>query len=216
MDKILHYLYLIIDEENRKYIGVTNNPDRRYREHCNSDKFLSNIIFNVICEGNKNFIYYLEKKYVEKYNPYYNKTSGGIGGNGCKGEEHWNSFLKGKDIINIRELYATKIYTQFEIGKMYNIDNIRVSQITTGKDWKHIEGSITFSENRGAKGSSNHHAKLAERDVLDIREINKICNMKLTGKIVSESYGITISSANKILRGDSWKHVGGPIRGIHG
>jgi DNA-binding MarR family transcriptional regulator len=60
-------------------------------------------------------------------------------------------------------------------------------------------------------GSTNNVAKLTESDVLAIRE------RAAAGEILNnlaEEYGVTSIVISKIVRGLSWKHVGGPLTNI--
>ena len=97
-----YYLYKITNLVNGKlYIGVTNNPDKRKRQHLYEDKKNKNplikaaiakygvesLMFEVICIGNQEYIYDLERKAVEAYGSMdhgYNLTPGGRGGLGNK------------------------------------------------------------------------------------------------------------------------------------
>lgn len=60
-------------------------------------------------------------------------------------------------------------------------------------------------------GSSNHVAKLTESDVLAIRERAAAGEVLNTMAI---EYGVTSIVISKIVRGLSWKHVGGPLTNI--
>lgn len=97
-----YYLYKITNLVNGKlYIGVTNNPDKRKRQHLYEEKKNKNplikaaiakygvesLMFEVICIGNQEYIYDLERKAVEAYGSMdhgYNLTPGGRGGLGNK------------------------------------------------------------------------------------------------------------------------------------
>lgn len=97
-----YYLYKITNLVNGKlYIGVTNNPNKRKRQHLYEDKNNKNplikaaiakygvesLMFEVICIGNQEYIYDLERKAVEAYGSMdhgYNLTPGGRGGLGNK------------------------------------------------------------------------------------------------------------------------------------
>lgn len=71
----------------------------------------------------------------------------------------------------------------------------------------------------GAEGSTNSHAVLTEDQVVEIRKA--FAAGSTNPQALARNYGITASSVNAILRGRTWRHVGGPIsaadrRGRHG
>lgn len=102
MQEEVHYLYKITNLVNGKlYIGVTKNPKHRMRQHFHNKKQNKNSIirkavnkygpenfkFEVVCIGNKEYIYDLEVKVIALYNTIedgYNIKPGGIGGAGHK------------------------------------------------------------------------------------------------------------------------------------
>lgn len=57
---------------------------------------------------------------------------------GPQGERNGQSKLTRDAVIKIRELYATKRYTQKEIGHMFGVTRGAVSSIILGNHWKHI------------------------------------------------------------------------------
>lgn len=61
----------------------------------------------------------------------------------------------------------------------------------------------------GAKGSRNSYAKVDEALVLEIREKYATRNYYLSE--LSKEYNIHFGTISYIVRGDTWKHVGGPI-----
>ncbi len=57
---------------------------------------------------------------------------------GARGEENGSARLKGADVIAIRALYASGNYTHAKLGKMYDMSQVTIGEITRGKTWKHI------------------------------------------------------------------------------
>lgn len=106
----MQYIYKISFSNNQKvYIGKTNNPSKRWREHKNNIKNginyaiydairkygIRNTIFEVIAtclENTKECADYCEKLIIKQYDSFgkngYNMTPGGDG-SGC-GKEHYN------------------------------------------------------------------------------------------------------------------------------
>jgi hypothetical protein len=104
----IHYLYKITNKVNGKlYIGVTKNP--KHRQECHFGKVSQerlvnkavskygkdNFSFDIICIGEKHYIYNLEIEAIKAYNSNatcghgYNVCSGGFkGDSGNKGRKH--------------------------------------------------------------------------------------------------------------------------------
>jgi len=61
--------------------------------------------------------------------------------------------------------------------------------------------------NKIPRGEQHGNAKLTEKIIIDIR--NRHANGEKTSHLAKE-YGIPDTDINRIKRGDSWKHVGGP------
>ncbi len=55
-----------------------------------------------------------------------------------KGEKKGNSRFKNTDIISLRELNNTGIYTQEELANMFDVTKNYISRIVTRKIWKSI------------------------------------------------------------------------------
>jgi DNA-binding XRE family transcriptional regulator len=54
------------------------------------------------------------------------------------GEKHGKSKLTEKDVIQIRNLYNSKKYTQKELAAKFEVARVTISDITRGKLWKHL------------------------------------------------------------------------------
>lgn len=54
------------------------------------------------------------------------------------GEKHGMSFLKEKDVKEIRNLYKSGNYTQREIATIYNVTRYTISDIILKRSWRHI------------------------------------------------------------------------------
>ena len=57
-----------------------------------------------------------------------------------KGEEHWDAKLTEEQVIEIRNKYVPKIYTQEMLAKEYNVSRSTIKFILNGTIWKHIAG----------------------------------------------------------------------------
>ena len=59
-------------------------------------------------------------------------------GRQAKGSENGNSKLTKLQVEEIREFYATGSYTQRYMANMFSVDQSLISDIVTGKIWKHL------------------------------------------------------------------------------
>lgn len=57
----------------------------------------------------------------------------------CGGINNVKVKLTENDVREIREFYATNLYSQSEIGKMYDVDQTQISMIVLRKNWKHVK-----------------------------------------------------------------------------
>ena len=61
-----------------------------------------------------------------------------ISGNAPKGEDHKLSKLTEQDVIEIREKYIPRKYSQYKLAQEYGVTRTAIEQITTGRNWKHL------------------------------------------------------------------------------
>ena len=59
--------------------------------------------------------------------------------------------LKESDVIAIRELYATGMYSFGYIGEMFLISAVQTSNIVKGKQWSTVSGPISFGNKRSGR-----------------------------------------------------------------
>lgn len=70
-------------------------------------------------------------------------------------------------------------------------------------DWMAIGGSVT-------RGEANVHAKLTEASVLEIREA--VLTRGERPGAMARRFGVSAALVSMVVRGDIWKHVGGPTK----
>lgn len=142
-------------------------------------------------------------------------------GRDIQGEKHHLSKLTKDEVVEIRKKYATENYQFQELADEYDVNRPQIGNIISGRKWDHADGPI-FSkeeiaeirknnfpdENEENQGSGNGQSKLTEKDVKEIRE--KYHNKDVYQKHLAEDYGITRGAVGSIVRGDTWKNVGGP------
>ena len=55
-----------------------------------------------------------------------------------QGEKHWKHVLTVDDILMIRKLYATREYTQKELGDKFKVIPSNISRIINNIYWRHV------------------------------------------------------------------------------
>ena len=148
MDTDVHYLYLIVKDCGSRYIGVSTDPKNRFKQHLtgrgNPYLINSNSKLFIIDSGEKDYIYNLEIEYIEELKPELNRASGGQGGftgNYALGENHGNSKLTTKDIIDIIDSFNEGCSIK-ELADLYSISYSCCNRICNRKSWKHIDKPV--------------------------------------------------------------------------
>lgn len=186
----MYYLYEIKNlKSNNSYIGQTNNPDRRWREHKSAAfnihnpsydyplyrairKYgLNNFSFSIIEKNipTEKEINNLEIKYIEKYG-YYNIAEGGSLREDLKilsKEESKNLIL---DLKNNNLLYI-------DICNKYDISMTLVSNINYGNRYFNINEKYPIRKTKKNKEEYSEMINLLENSFLSFSEIGKILNI---------------------------------------
>lgn len=193
-----HYLYLITRLDGEQYVGVTNNPDRRLKEHYYGSgnfklKGEKGLKIEILLTGEKGFIYAKEAEYINKY-----KASLNVHPGGCfpynepdrSGEKNGKAKFTERDVIDIRLSYS-KGESQQSIAARYNRPAVTISKIVTGKTWPKSPGPI-------AKPAQGRRANsLTEEQKSQIKELH---NKGLSGPEINELTGISLTSIYRYRR----------------
>lgn len=164
----MHYLYLLTDvESDKKYIGVTSNPDRRLADHKygRGSRLLKGkeLKFQILVQGSEDFIYSIENKAIQEFDTIYpkgfNLGIGGIGGNisDRKGSLNTQAKLEDRDVIKIRNILYNKEATHQEMADAYGVTRETISTLARGDSWAHVGGPLS------------KRRLLSEKDVLEIK-----------------------------------------------
>jgi hypothetical protein len=71
-------------------------------------------------------------------------------------------------------------------------------------------GMVTHPESRW-RGEVHHSARLTEQQVIEIREA---AAQRVATRVLATMYPVSPGTINEIIRGEKWKHVGGPRRRV--
>lgn len=145
MNEEIHYLYLITREDGETYIGVSKHPDRRKMEHYSSangckDLRHRNFTMKLLCAGEKEYIYNLERLTIKEFEPSLNKAPGGsFAFNHIKGEEHPFAILNDDVVLEIKNiLVADRNFSIQKLADKYGVSRTCIAHIANNKTWKHL------------------------------------------------------------------------------
>ena len=112
----------------------------------------------------------------------------------ARGSRHVFAKLTEDMVVYIRNLRASGT-SQIEISKQFNLDHTTVSNICTGKTWRHAGGPL-------------NSYRITEEAVLKIRELRAA---RVSLKDLAEQFGVACSTISCICTGKTWRNVGGPL-----
>lgn len=219
------YIYIITNNINKKvYIGQTNDPKRREREHFSfgyiKDKKEIKILYNAMIKyGIQNFNFSIiegpvenynerEKFWIEHYNSLtpngYNMTEGGEEPPVFHGETHPMSTHIAKEIEQIQKYLKENKKSILEIAKEFNYNVSSVNRINQGQLW--YDEKLTYPIR--IENTKQFKQERMESIIQDLLYTN------LTQKQISEKYGISRTTVTAINRGQNFKqdNIDYPIR----
>jgi hypothetical protein len=130
-------------------------------------------------------------------------------GRGARGDDHGQSKLTTDRVLAIRRRYSEG-ETQEELGEEFCVSIPTISRIVHGHEWSHVEGPLLNGVSvRRSRGVQQHLAKLTPEKVLEIRHRHEAGE---TQTCLGEEFGVDVSTIGNVVRGETWSHVGGPIR----
>lgn len=235
MDTIFK-IYKIQFPNGKVYIGQSKNCKNRWREHLKEAvkgndlkvyramrKYNITIeAFSIIednittqDEANVREIYYIQE--YDSIKNGYNIAEGRQHGNGLKGENHPNHILSDDQILEIREIRASKLYTMKEVYGFY--DDL-MSYSGFQKIWLYESRSDIASElntqelrdfysidKRAMRGENHFLSKLTTEEVIKVR--NQYWVEGLEMKEIYENYKdkYSLSGFRKIVLGNTYKDI---------
>lgn len=150
------YVYLITNNvNNKKYIGQSNNPQKRFKQHCNPNAYTSLLNRAINKYGEKNFsldiLYYgenyneEEKKYIALYNTIdngYNIQEGGEEPPIKCGDDSAFATFDNNWFKQTVDLIVNTTFEWEEIARMQECNKSTINRINVGKirkqpEWKY-------------------------------------------------------------------------------
>lgn len=241
MDKI-YKIYKINFPSGKVYIGQTYNTRRRWKEHLweaavqrvdsklyramakykttiNCFSIIEDNILTVE-EANAKEIYY-----IAKYNSYYNgynSTLGGDSGFQPSGESHPRAVLTDAEILEIRQIRASKKYTMAEVWEFYKEEASYsgFSKIWNFESRSEIGAELNLEElhdfyrrdKRMMTGDKHFLSKITDDQVVAARD-----RYWVQGETMKQIYNdfkdlYSLSGFRKIILGHTFTNVPMPIR----
>lgn len=131
-------------------------------------------------------------------------------GTKCIGEAHPMAQLSAEEVLAIRRRYRDEDVSQQELGASYGVGRSMIGRVVRGENWEHVGGPI-LGQDHSVHGSRTL-AKINPDLVEEIRTRYRDENVSQTQ--LAKEYGLTDrSSVSHIVRGVSWKHAPGPVKG---
>lgn len=109
-------------------------------------------------------------------------------------------------MVKIREDYWDQDVTQQALADEYDVDRTMVGLIVRGKCWAEAGGPV-MGEDYPEKIRAYH--KLTPELVQEARV--RYHNEDIAKAKLARQYNVTPTNMAKVLRGDTWKDVGGPL-----
>lgn len=208
------FIYRVYNPESeRYYIGVSNNPEHRWHQHrCDPnsaiypainrygwDSLEAEVIFG---SDDGDYIYEMEKYFIEKYEAYtkgYNRTKGGDrAGTNCK--------LSEDEVLEIVQLLRENELTIRQIAPKFGITERNVRAICDGHRWANITGIQKKLPRKKliAKGEKQGSSILTEEIVIKMKKAY------MEGKSISDIkklFDLKKSTVEAVLQERNWKHV---------
>ena len=196
-------IYKIKNKINHKvYIGQSNDPNRRFREHCTKSEECNSLIHRAIVKyGVENFELSIlgwfedynekEKFYIQKYRsitPYgYNIAIGGEDPPHKRFEENSNAKLKNEEAFAIQQELMDWSIRRNQIKKKYKITENIIRHINEGTSW--YREDLTYPLRPTEKELDNKRAE---------KVIDLLKNTKLTQKEIGQQVGWNRSAVTMI------------------
>jgi len=120
------------------------------------------------------------------------------------GEAHYKAKFSKITAIEILDLIKNSNLTQKEIGKIYSVSPSVISALKTGRSqWgRNIDGFEPSTIE--TKGETHYNAKLAEIDVMKIKQLLKQNTHK---EEIAKNFNVSRGCIEHIDRGTTWRHI---------
>ena len=219
-------IYMMILNNNKIYIGLSNDIRRRMNEHLNKDlKEHPEILINkaiikyglkdiqlleIFDKYDRKILQEREKYWIKKYNSYLDKNIGynlTVGGDGASaGVDNNSSYLNKENLEMIYNLLLHSKLSYEEIARQTNSSYSIVSRINNGNHYYDIRFSYPIRKCKISRiGIENKTSIFYNNENMLYDIIKDLKNNLLSQKEISSKYDISISLLSSINKGDKYK-----------
>ncbi|WFG54200.1 putative HNH endonuclease [Myxococcus phage Mx9] len=131
--------------------------------------------------------------------------------NAPSGSEVWISKLTEADVRAIREKHAAGKAGFKRLAKEYGVTPMAIANVCYGTTWRHIPLEQPFRP-LTSSGELSGNAKLTAEQVLEIRK--RLASGGAGCRRLAKEYGVASTVISRIMKGEIWTSVSGPVAGI--
>lgn len=204
-----YLVYLLVFPENNMYIGLTNDKERRLREHKSTFKepFYMEILHTGLTSQQACT---LETTLIAKYREEYgskllNKADKGAAPTGVSGVQHKQSKLTQSEVSLLREVW-TRTKGEVPLSNLAEEFNISVTSVHNV-----VQNKSYIDPNYTPIKAGVRKKKLTLEDVYAIRVEYR--DSRPTQASLAKKYGITSQYLGRLVKGQYMPDAGGPILG---
>jgi group I intron endonuclease len=228
-----YYIYILQNNVNFKiYIGKTNDPNKRYKEHLyitNSNTYnnkhllhkaiskynIDNFSFQIIeeheieqdcLEAEKFWIEFFRSDVNRFGNDYgYNLTAGGEGISGLKHSQETKDKVSKANKGRIFSSITKQKMSRSHTGKPSPMLGHQQTDNQKQMQSEMVSGAKNYFYGKHFTGEQNAFSVLTEKQVIEIIDLLKKKTYKQ--KMIAKIYGVTLATINKIKTGRTWNHL---------
>lgn len=119
------------------------------------------------------------------------------------GERHVCSRVTNKQVVDIREQYATRMVSIPELAVLYGVTTSVIQCIVTGRTYKRVGGPITRTGRD--KGGKHSNATLSDSDAREVFRLLK--EGEVRQRKIAKMFGVSTSTISFMSKGLRWKHL---------
>jgi group I intron endonuclease len=237
-NKTVSHLYKVVNCLNGKsYIGMTNNPTKRFSQHCSPpskngyilnraiNKYgKDNFEFSILAIGTERCISSLEVDAIQSYNSLvpsgYNIAKGGFGNRGLewrrKSKDKISGLNSSKATLNQSQLdyiIGAKDLTTREVSDELGISDSIVRLVRKGKtyrNYRNVNPKDYEKANARALSEDKQGCKATSNKLSEEQVISIIHSFDMSNREAAERYSVSKSTVAGIRRGLKWRHLERP------
>ena len=125
---------------------------------------------------------------------------------GAQMEQNGRSKLTCQDVVSCRDRYRSGESAE-SLAREHGVANVTMRMALRGETWAKVPGAVRVWRGR-ARGQHAGGAILTPEKVVQMRKLRAQGH---TLKSIADRFGVRRGNVGLVVRGVSWRHVGGPI-----